>query len=96
MYVHQQDWPNAMRVAVAYDPAAVPDVYVAEARACADRHEYPRAEDLFLSASKPELALTMYQEAQMWDESLALAQQQVGSGGGDCRAEQAGGAAVGV
>jgi intraflagellar transport protein 172 len=75
MYVHQQDWSNAHRVASSFDPAAVPDVYIAEARACADRHEYPHAEELFLAASKPELALTMYQEAQMWDESLALAQQ---------------------
>eukprot|EP00618_Florenciella_parvula_P017071 CAMPEP_0119543784 /NCGR_PEP_ID=MMETSP1344-20130328/54343_1 /TAXON_ID=236787 /ORGANISM="Florenciella parvula, Strain CCMP2471" /LENGTH=1740 /DNA_ID=CAMNT_0007588171 /DNA_START=113 /DNA_END=5335 /DNA_ORIENTATION=- len=74
MYVHQQDWANAMRVAETYDPSAVSDVYVAEARAAADRNEYPRAEELFLMASKPELALAMYQDAQMWHEALALTQ----------------------
>ena len=52
----------------------MPDVYVAEAKACADRREYKRAEELFVAASKPELALGMYQEAGMWDEAMAVAQ----------------------
>jgi intraflagellar transport protein 172 len=75
MYVHQQDWPNAMRVAETYDPAAVPDVYVGEAKACVERREFKRAEGLFVAASKPELALSMWQEAGQWDEALALTQQ---------------------
>jgi len=75
MYVHQQDWTNAMRVAETYDPAAVADVSVAEARVCADRRDFTRAQELFVSAAKPELALAMYQEANMWQEALALTQQ---------------------
>ena len=57
MYIHQQDWANASRVGEQYDPASVPDVYVAQARVLVGRKEYQRAEGLFISASKPELAL---------------------------------------
>ena len=74
MYVHQQAWTDAMRVADTYDPSAVPDVYAAQARAAADARDYARAEELFLLGSKPELALAMYQEAAMWPEALALTQ----------------------
>ena len=74
MYVHQQAWADAMRVADTYDPSAVPDVYAAQARAAADARDYARAEELFLLGSKPELALAMYQEAAMWPEALALTQ----------------------
>ena len=74
MYVHQQDWSNAHRVASSFDPAAVPDVYIAEARACADRHEYPHAEELFLAASKPELASRCIRRRRC-GTSHALAQQ---------------------
>jgi intraflagellar transport protein 172 len=75
MYVHQQDWTNAMRVAETYDPAAVPEVYVGEAKACVERRDWRHAEELFVAAAKPELALAMYQEAGLWDEALALTQQ---------------------
>ena len=74
MYVHQQDWLNALRVAESYDPATVPDVLIAQARAKTDGGDHAAAEELYLSASRPDLALTMYQEADMWKEALQLAQ----------------------
>lgn len=74
MYVHQHDWEAAMRVAEKYDPSAVPDVCVAEARAHADRGDHAKAEELFIVASKPELALAMYQELRMWPEAIRVAQ----------------------
>eukprot|EP01038_Epipyxis_sp_PR26KG_P006699 gene6699-9188_t len=74
MYVHQQDWENAIRVAENYDPATVPDVYIAHAKFKADANEFKAAEELYLSASRPELALTMYQEVDMWNDALRLAQ----------------------
>jgi len=55
MYVHQQDWTNAMRVAETYDPAAVPEVYVGEAKACVERRDWRHAEELFVAAAKPEV-----------------------------------------
>jgi tetratricopeptide (TPR) repeat protein len=74
MYIHQQDWDSAMAVAEKYDPSAVPDVCVAEGRAAAERGDHAKAEEHFISASKPELALTMYQEARMWPEAIRVAQ----------------------
>lgn len=74
MYVHQQDWPSALRVAEGYDPTAIPDVYVAQAKAKAEAGEFKAAEELYLSASRPELALAMYQEADRWNDALKLAQ----------------------
>jgi len=68
MYVHQQDWPNALRVAENYEPAAVADVLIAQARVKADGGDHRLAEDLYLAASRPELALVMYQEGDMWPE----------------------------
>ena len=31
LYVHQQDWQSAMRVAEQYDPPSIPDIYIAQA-----------------------------------------------------------------
>ena len=61
MYVHQQDWVSAIRVAENYEPAAVPDVYIAQARVKADASDHKAAEDLYILAARPELALVMYQ-----------------------------------
>lgn len=75
MYVHQQDWTSAIRVAEAYDPASVTEVMVAQGKAKADSGDHKAAEDMYLAAGRPELALTMYQEADMWDAAVRLAQQ---------------------
>jgi intraflagellar transport protein 172 len=61
-------------VAENYEPAAVPDVYIAQARVKADAGDHNAAEDLYLLAARPELCLIMYQEADMWTEALKLAQ----------------------
>jgi len=73
MYLHQQAWADALAVANKYDPAAAPDIYVAHARAEADAGRYGRAEELFLLAAKPDLALSVYKDAGMWAEAMALA-----------------------
>lgn len=74
MYVHQQDWVSALRVAEAYDPPAVTEVYVAQGKVRADSSDHRGAEELYLLASRPDLALAMYQEASMWPEAVKLAQ----------------------
>ena len=74
MYVHQQDWANAIRVAEAFDPVSIPDVYIAQAKAKSEAGDMRAAEELYLSASRPELALAMYQEADQWHDALRVAQ----------------------
>ncbi|GAB9470746.1 hypothetical protein Gpo141_00007983 [Globisporangium polare] len=73
MYIHQQDWQNAMRVAESADPASVSDVFIAQARLWIERKEYQRAEGFFLSAGKPELALAAYLEGSLWHDAVRIA-----------------------
>ncbi|RHY72165.1 hypothetical protein DYB30_002007 [Aphanomyces astaci] len=73
MYIHQQDWQNAMRVAETNDPASVSDVFIAQARLWVERKEFTRAEGFFINAGKPELALAAYTEALMWTDAMRLA-----------------------
>lgn len=74
MHVHQLDWASALRVAEEYEPSAVSEVYVAHARALSDSGDLKGAEDLFIAALHPELALSMYQEAESWQDALRIAQ----------------------
>ncbi len=73
MYIHQQDWANAMRVAEQYDPSSVSDVYVAQAKTAVERKEHSKAEQLYLTANKPDLALAMYMDAKMWQDARRVA-----------------------
>ena len=65
---------SAIRIAENYDPSAIPEIYIADAKAKAEIGEFKVAEDLYVSASRPELALTMYEDADKWTEALKLAQ----------------------
>ena len=73
MYIHQQDWVQAGRVAEQYDPSAMPDVFVAQARIAIERKDFTRGETLFINAKKPELALKAYKEAGRWQDAIRVA-----------------------
>ena len=73
MYIHQADWTNAMRVAERYDPASISDVIAGQAKVAADQKDYTRAETLYINAKKPELAIAMYQEHDMWPQAMQFA-----------------------
>ena len=45
------------------DPASMPDIFVAQAKACIDRSEFTKAEALYVRAKKPELAVKAYKDA---------------------------------
>mmetsp|Transcript_15284 Transcript_15284/g.25210 ORF Transcript_15284/g.25210 Transcript_15284/m.25210 type:complete len:1767 (+) Transcript_15284:218-5518(+) len=72
MYIHQQDWPSAMRVAELNDPPSVADVLVAQARVAIERKEYQRAEALFIKARKYDLAIKMYKDLRMWPDAIRV------------------------
>ena len=74
MYLHQQSWSDAARVAEQYDPSAIPEVYAAQGKAAAERQEYARAEEMYVAASKPDLALAMYEEAGQYQDALRVCQ----------------------
>eukprot|EP01013_Petalomonas_cantuscygni_P006238 TRINITY_DN1715_c0_g1_i1.p1 TRINITY_DN1715_c0_g1~~TRINITY_DN1715_c0_g1_i1.p1 ORF type:complete len:1783 (-),score=555.37 TRINITY_DN1715_c0_g1_i1:358-5706(-) len=75
MYVEEQDWVNAMRVADTYDPSAVADVYVAQARVAFERQDYHVAESFLLKAQRPDLLVKIYCDAKMWDEARKIAKE---------------------
>jgi intraflagellar transport protein 172 len=73
MFIHQQDWASATRVAESYEPAALPDVLVAQARSAVSSNDFQRAESLFISAKKPQLALKMFEDAARWQDAIRVA-----------------------
>lgn len=74
MFIHVSDWKSALRVAENHDSSAIPTVYVAHATERVAAKAYGEAEDLYLAASKPEQALAMYQDAEMWQDAIRIAQ----------------------
>lgn len=74
MYVHLRDWVNAIRVAETHDATSVSDVYIAQAKSTSDEGEFHKAEEIYIAVGRPELALAMFKESNMWPEALRLAQ----------------------
>lgn len=72
MYVHQQDWDSAQRVAETYDPDSVSDVLVGQARVAFEQKDYQKAEGFLLRGQRAELAVRYYKECGMWNDALRL------------------------
>lgn len=72
MYVHNQDWDSAQRVAEANDPDSVADVLVGQARYAFEEKEYGKAESFLLRAQRPELAIKYYRDSGMWQDALRV------------------------
>mmetsp|Transcript_3021 Transcript_3021/g.11522 ORF Transcript_3021/g.11522 Transcript_3021/m.11522 type:complete len:1330 (-) Transcript_3021:1351-5340(-) len=73
MYIHQQAWSDALEVAKKHESSAAGDIYAAHARSEAAAGNHHHAEELFLLAGKPELALSMYRDASLWKQARLLA-----------------------
>lgn len=72
MYIHQQDWDNAKRVAESFSPTSMADIWEAQARLAAQAKAWRDAEQLFIKAGKPEEAVRMYQEQQMLSDAARV------------------------
>ncbi|MBN3302921.1 IF172 protein, partial [Amia calva] len=77
MYVHNQDWNGAQRVAEAHDPDSVADVLVGQAKCAFDQKEYQKAEAFLLRAQKPELAIKYYKDAELWSDAMRICKEYV-------------------
>ncbi|KAJ7524124.1 hypothetical protein O6H91_18G079000 [Diphasiastrum complanatum] len=73
MYIHQQDWQAAVKVADLCEPAAVTDIQLAQAELFLKQNELEKAEALFLLAKKTEFALNMYKEYNRWEDAIRIA-----------------------
>ncbi|CAE8665032.1 unnamed protein product [Polarella glacialis] len=72
MYVHQRDWVSAMRVAEAYDRDGIKDVMVHHAKDLVDQNNLQAAENLFIQAGKPDLAVQAYKSKRMVNEAIRV------------------------
>ncbi|XP_033644927.1 intraflagellar transport protein 172 homolog [Asterias rubens] len=77
MYVHNQDWDSAQRIAEEYDPDSVTDVLIGQARYAFDQKEYQRCEAFLLRAQRPELAIKYYKQSNMWQDALRVCKEYV-------------------
>eukprot|EP00755_Sulcionema_specki_P012297 Sspe_Gene.8302::Locus_2835_Transcript_1_1_Confidence_1.000_Length_5381::g.8302::m.8302/K19676/IFT172; intraflagellar transport protein 172 len=73
MYIHTNMWTDAMRVAQTYEPNAIPDVLVAEAKFAFARKDFAHAERFLLEANQPEIIIELYKDAGMFAEARRLA-----------------------
>lgn len=74
MYIHVEDWTSALRVAENADPAAIPDIFLSQAKLLHEAHRFTEAEDRYIQASRPDLALDMYKSAGMYSECMKITQ----------------------
>ncbi|CAH0547356.1 unnamed protein product [Brassicogethes aeneus] len=72
MYVHAQNWINALRIAETYEPASVPEVLQAQAFQCFEDKQYSEFEVLLLRAQMPELIVQKYKTSEMWVDALRV------------------------
>uniref|UniRef100_A0A914XG62 Anaphase-promoting complex subunit 4-like WD40 domain-containing protein n=1 Tax=Plectus sambesii TaxID=2011161 RepID=A0A914XG62_9BILA len=72
MYVHQQNWDEAQRLAEAHCPEAIPEVYIGQARIAFEQQDYAKAESYLLRANKPDIILRSYKELGMWPDALRI------------------------
>ncbi|KAJ8934987.1 hypothetical protein NQ314_013074 [Rhamnusium bicolor] len=72
MYVHAQNWINALRIAETHEPATVPEVLQAQAAQCFKDKQFSEFEVLLLRAQVPELIVQKYKNADMWIDALRV------------------------
>ncbi|XP_048154931.1 intraflagellar transport protein 172 homolog isoform X3 [Corvus hawaiiensis] len=87
MFVHNQNWDAAQRVAEAHDPDSVADVLVGQAQFAFEQREFQKAEAFLLRAQRPELAIKYYKEAGMWSEALRICKEYMPSRLGELQEE---------
>ena len=77
MYVHNQDWDSAQRVAEQHDTDSVSDVLVGQAKVAFESKDYAKFESLLLRAQRPELAVKQYKDQEMWAEALRVCKEYI-------------------
>jgi len=72
MYIHNQDWQSAERVATNHDPESVNDVLCGQGRLAFEQKEFQQGETHFLRAHRADLIVKNYRELGMWNEALHI------------------------
>jgi intraflagellar transport protein 172 len=73
MFIHQRDWQSAMFIAEKHDREAVNEVMVQQARDYVEhQNNLLAAEELYIRARKPDLAVQMYTQKKMINEAVRI------------------------
>lgn len=76
MYVHQQDWASALRVARTNNCfSMVAEVYVAQGDAFAQKEQFEEAENAYVTGNEPMKAIDMHKQAGNFDRAKRLARE---------------------
>lgn len=75
MYEAVKDWHSALRVARQYVPEQVDHVFVNQAKFFMERQEIQKAEQAYLSAKQPEMAVEAWLSIKNYPEALRVAKQ---------------------
>lgn len=73
MYEHLGDFHSALQVARQYETQSVPSILMNQAKMFIEKREYSKAENSYLQAKKPELAIKMYTDITQFNEALRVA-----------------------
>jgi len=74
MYEHKQDWHSALQVARQFHPESISKVFINQAKFLIERSDFGKAEQCYLNAKEPELAIRMYLDKKLSGEALRVAQ----------------------
>ncbi|KAI6232370.1 Intraflagellar transport protein osm-1 [Aphelenchoides besseyi] len=77
MYIHNQQWEAAERLASAHCPDLLNDVYIGHARSALEAKDHERSESYLLRANRADIILTYYKEMGMWPDALRIARDYV-------------------
>ena len=73
MYEHQSDFHSALQVARQYEPQSVGTILMSQGKFFLERGDFSKAENCFISAKKPEIAIKMYTDSGNYPEALRVA-----------------------
>uniref|UniRef100_A0A8R1I6R6 Intraflagellar transport protein 172 homolog n=1 Tax=Caenorhabditis japonica TaxID=281687 RepID=A0A8R1I6R6_CAEJA len=74
MFIRDNDWASAEKVAKDHCERLLPDVYTGQARRAIEEGDHLRAETFLLRANKPDIILRYFIENEMWPDALRIAQ----------------------
>lgn len=72
MYIHNQDWENAERIANEHDPSSLGDILMNQGKSEFESGNFSKFETLLLRAHKVDLIIEKYKMNRMWNEALRV------------------------
>ncbi|XP_026675781.1 intraflagellar transport protein 172 homolog [Diaphorina citri] len=72
MYIHNQDWENAERIANEHDPTSIGDILLNQSKCEFENENFSKFETLLLRAHKVDLIIEKYKMNHMWNDALRV------------------------